>query len=120
MEQAVKDAIDAGYRHIDGAFFYKNETEVGKGVQAKIAEGVLKREDLFITSKVRFLYQEILIFCFKDGFSFVAFLTKISFHSFGTLSIVLISLLMLAKCPLRTLALNTWIFILSTGPWHMK
>lgn len=51
-EQAVKDAIDSGYRHIDTALIYRNEVNVGKGVNAKIDEGVIKREDIFITTKV--------------------------------------------------------------------
>lgn len=49
---AIIHAIKAGYRSIDTAAIYGNEEAVGEGIRKALAETGLKREDLFITSKV--------------------------------------------------------------------
>ncbi|CAH1851964.1 aldo/keto reductase [Convivina praedatoris] len=51
-KQAVFEAIKAGYRLIDTAASYGNEREVGQGIAAAISDGLVKREDLFVTSKM--------------------------------------------------------------------
>lgn len=48
----IYNAIKAGYRLIDGAEDYANEKECGEGVRRAIDEGIIKREDIFITSKL--------------------------------------------------------------------
>lgn len=44
----VREALNLGYRHIDTATVYQNETEVGKA----LAEGGVPRDELFITTKL--------------------------------------------------------------------
>lgn len=51
-ELSVKHAIDVGYRHFDTAYFYENEGEVGQAIRDKITEGTIKREDVFVVSKL--------------------------------------------------------------------
>lgn len=48
----VYEAIKIGYRLFDGAEDYGNEKEVGEGIRKAIDEGLVKREDLFIVSKL--------------------------------------------------------------------
>ena len=50
--QCVFDAIECGYRLIDTAQAYYNETEVGEGIQNAIQKLGIKREDIFLTTKV--------------------------------------------------------------------
>lgn len=50
--ECIYTAIKAGYRHIDEAAIYANEVECGQGIKKAIDEGIVKREDLFITSKL--------------------------------------------------------------------
>lgn len=51
-ERSVCDAIDIGYRHIDTAALYGNEADVGRAVRTKIAEGVIRRDEMFIVTKL--------------------------------------------------------------------
>ena len=60
--EAVEKAIQAGYRHIDGAARYENEKSVGEGIR----KSGIAREELFVTSKVWFThrsYEKVLEAC---------------------------------------------------------
>ena len=51
-EGAVYAALKSGYRLIDTARYYGNESEVGKAVARAISDGICKREEIFITTKL--------------------------------------------------------------------
>ena len=53
LKAALHYAIEeCGYRHIDCAAFYQNQSTIGEALQEIFAAGKVKREELFITSKV--------------------------------------------------------------------
>lgn len=50
--QATAAAVDAGFRHLDCAERYRNEAEVGAALKDLFASGAIRREDLFVTTKL--------------------------------------------------------------------
>ncbi|CAG2174412.1 unnamed protein product [Oppiella nova] len=58
-EQSIKDALDAGYRHIDTSLNYMggaSEAAIGKVLKETFKEGKIKRQDVYITSKLETEY----------------------------------------------------------------
>jgi alcohol dehydrogenase (NADP+) len=49
---ATRGALEAGFRHFDGAERYRNEAQVGEALQAGLAAQSLAREDIFVTTKL--------------------------------------------------------------------
>ncbi|SPM27150.1 aldo/keto reductase [Mycobacterium terramassiliense] len=49
---AVKAAIQVGFRHLDAAERYRNEAEVGAALNELFADGTVRREELFVTTKL--------------------------------------------------------------------
>jgi diketogulonate reductase-like aldo/keto reductase len=49
---AVKTAVEVGFRHLDAAERYRNEAEVGAALKELFADGRVRREDLFVTTKL--------------------------------------------------------------------
>jgi diketogulonate reductase-like aldo/keto reductase len=52
VEAAVYEAIKAGYRHIDCAWIYKNQGDIGRAIRKAFEEELVRREELWITSKL--------------------------------------------------------------------
>ena len=52
VSEIIQEAIRCGYRHIDTGSIYGNESEIGSGIEELISKGEIKREDLFITTKL--------------------------------------------------------------------
>ncbi|XP_013186405.2 aldo-keto reductase AKR2E4 [Amyelois transitella] len=52
LRDVVMEAIDVGYRHFDTATIYNTEDEVGEAINMKIRDGKVKREDVFVTTKL--------------------------------------------------------------------
>jgi alcohol dehydrogenase (NADP+) len=52
VHDAVIEAINVGYRHIDCAAIYGNEAEIGEALSKVFSDGIVKREELWITSKL--------------------------------------------------------------------
>lgn len=52
LETALNAALEAGYRHIDTAIVYENEPLIGRILKGWFSSGRLRREELFITSKL--------------------------------------------------------------------
>jgi diketogulonate reductase-like aldo/keto reductase len=51
-EDAVKTAVEVGFRHLDAAERYRNEAQVGAALKELFADGTVRREDLFVTTKL--------------------------------------------------------------------
>lgn len=66
VKTAVATALKAGYRHIDCAFVYGNENEVGEGLAEAFKAGV-KREDIFITTKVWCTFHSRVEKCLEES-----------------------------------------------------
>jgi diketogulonate reductase-like aldo/keto reductase len=49
---AVKTAVEVGFRHLDAAERYRNEAEVGAALKELFAAGTVRREELFVTTKL--------------------------------------------------------------------
>lgn len=52
LRKAIRDALNAGFRHIDDAEMYGNEVDIGAAIREWCAESGVPRSEIFVTSKV--------------------------------------------------------------------
>jgi len=57
--ERIKSAIRLGFRHLDTAEMYETEHETGVAIKESIAEGIVKREELFVTTKISSNFIEV-------------------------------------------------------------
>lgn len=58
--EAIKVAIDAGYRLFDTAFLYGNEEIVGEAIREKCVEGSINREEITVISKLWSIHHDLV------------------------------------------------------------
>ncbi|KAJ5077844.1 aldo-keto reductase family 1 member a1 [Anaeramoeba ignava] len=56
--KAIKIALETGFRHIDCAYVYENEDEIGEILKETFDQGKIKREDVWITSKLYNIFHD--------------------------------------------------------------
>lgn len=64
LENALEEALKAGYRHIDTAYLYTNEVVIGRVLERWLSSGKLTRDELFIVTKVCYYHYKILLLFF--------------------------------------------------------
>jgi len=69
-ETVIEQALEIGYTHIDTAFIYHNEKLIGNTLEQVFKNGMIKRDDLFITSKLpptKVHSEEMIRECFMES-----------------------------------------------------
>ncbi|XP_032737594.1 aldo-keto reductase family 1 member C15-like [Lontra canadensis] len=62
VNEATKVVTDVGFCHFDAAHVYQNEEEVSKAIRENIADGTVKREDIFYTTKLWTTFHHLELF----------------------------------------------------------
>lgn len=57
-ESTLREALNIGYRHIDTAYLYRNESIIGEILREKFENKTIKREEIFLVTKLWNIYHE--------------------------------------------------------------